>query len=70
MSTNLNGTVLYSVPELSAKLNVTPVTIRKYLQRNWLRGNKVMGRWFIFEDDVVELFLDEKKGDVHQARNL
>ena len=47
---------LYSVPEVSQKLNVTTVTIRNYLRQGKLKGQKVMGRWFISEEDLVEFF--------------
>ncbi|MBW2554708.1 MAG: helix-turn-helix domain-containing protein [Deltaproteobacteria bacterium] len=47
---------LYSVPEVAHKLNVTTVTIRNYLRQGKLKGQKVMGRWFISEEDLVEFF--------------
>ena len=47
---------LYSVSEVSHKLNVTTVTIRNYLRQGKLKGQKVMGRWFISEEDLVEFF--------------
>ena len=53
MSTTIKDKTLYSVPELSQKLNVTTVTIRNYLKQGKLKGQKVMGRWFILGDDIV-----------------
>ena len=47
---------LYSVPELSQRLNVTTVTIRKYLKQGKLKGQKVMGGWFISDEDIGEFF--------------
>jgi hypothetical protein len=32
------------------------VTIRNYLKLGKLKGQKVMGRWFILDDDIVEFF--------------
>ena len=32
------------------------VTIRNYLKHGKLKGQKVMGRWFILDDDIVEFF--------------
>ena len=58
MPTTIRDKTLYSVPELSQKLNVTTVTIRNYLKQGKLKGQKVMGRWFILDDDIVEFFSD------------
>jgi len=56
MPTTIRDKTLYSVPELSQKLNVTTVTIRNYLKQGKLKGQKVMGRWFILDDDILEFF--------------
>ncbi|MBW2222319.1 MAG: helix-turn-helix domain-containing protein [Deltaproteobacteria bacterium] len=58
MPTTIRDKTLYSVPELSQKLNVTTVTIRNYLKQGKLKGQKVMGRWFILDDDIVEFFIE------------
>lgn len=56
MPIKIKDMTLYSVPEVSQKLNVTTVTIRNYLRQGKLKGQKVMGRWFISEEDLVEFF--------------
>ena len=56
MPTTIRDMTLYSVPELSQKLNVTTVTIRNYLKQGKLKGQKVMGRWFISGEDIMEFF--------------
>jgi excisionase family DNA binding protein len=56
MAITISGQTLYSVSELSQKLNVTTVTIRNYIKQGRLRGHKAMGRWFIAEQDMVEFF--------------
>lgn len=56
MPIKIKDMTLYSVPEVSEKLNVTTVTIRNYLRQGKLKGQKVMGRWFISEEDLVEFF--------------
>jgi len=58
MSTKIGDKTLYSVKEVSQKLNVTPVTIWKYLKEGKLRGQKTMGRWFILDKDLMEFFKD------------
>jgi len=56
MAITISGQTLYSVSELSLKLNVTTVTIRNYIKQGRLRGHKAMGRWLISEQDMVEFF--------------
>ena len=56
MPIKIKDMILYSVPEVAHKLNVTTVTIRNYLRQGKLKGQKVMGRWFISEEDLVEFF--------------
>jgi excisionase family DNA binding protein len=56
MAITISGQTLYSVTELSQKLNVTAVTIRNYIKQGKLRGQKAMGRWFISEQDMEEFF--------------
>jgi predicted site-specific integrase-resolvase len=56
MSTTIRNKNLYTVAELSQKLNVTPVTIWKYLKQGKLKGQKTMGKWFISDEEIVEFF--------------
>ncbi len=56
MPIKIKDMTLYSVSEVAHKLNVTTVTIRNYLRQGKLKGQKVMGRWFISEEDLVEFF--------------
>ena len=56
MPTKIKDITLYSVTELSQKLNVTPVTIWKYLKQGKLKGQKAMGKWFISDKNIVDFF--------------
>ena len=56
MSTKIKDITLYSVSEVSQKLNVTPVTIWKYLKQGKLIGEKVMGKWFISDEGLGKFF--------------
>jgi len=47
---------LYSVLELSKKLDVTPITLRTYIRHGKLAGRKVGGRWFVSEESLREYF--------------
>ena len=56
MPVQIQNTNLYSVTELSHMLNVTTVSIRNYIKQGHLKGQKVMGRWFVLEDELKEFF--------------
>ena len=56
MPTTIKGLTLYSVPELSQLLDVTTVSVRNYIKQGHLKGQKVMGRWFVSEEDWGEFF--------------
>ncbi len=58
MSTKIKDITTYSVTELSQQLNVTPVTIWKYPKQGKLRGQKIMGRWFISGEEIIDFFKD------------
>jgi len=58
MSTKIKDITTYSVTELSQKLNVTPVTIWKYLKQGKLKGQKRTGRWFISGEEIIDFFKD------------
>jgi len=58
MPTKIKDITLYSVTELSQKLNVTPVTIWKYLKQGRLKGQKTMGKWFISGEELIDFFND------------
>ena len=57
MPTKIEEVTLYSVPELSNMLNVTIVSIRNYIKKGYLKGQKLTGRWFISEESLKD-FLD------------
>ena len=67
MTNKIRDVTLYSVPELSQKLNVTTVTIRKYLKQGKLKGKKVMGKWFILDEDITEFFQDSEETDSYKG---
>ena len=52
MPTSIEDVTLYSVPEIARMLNVTTVSIRNYINRDYLKGQKVMGRWFVSEGEL------------------
>jgi predicted site-specific integrase-resolvase len=52
MPTKIEDVILYSVPEVSQMLNVTTVSIRNYIKKGYLNGQKVMGRWVVLEEEL------------------
>ena len=56
MPVQIKNTNLYSVTELSRMLNVTTVSIRNYIKQGHLKGQKVMGRWFVLEEEMENFF--------------
>ena len=50
MPTTIEDVTLYSVTDVSQMLNVTTVSIRNYIKQGHLKGQKVMGRWFVSEE--------------------
>jgi len=56
MPTTIKDVTLYSVFDLAQMLNVTTVSIRNYIKQGHLKGQKVMGRWFVSEEDLEEFF--------------
>jgi len=58
MPTKINNVNFYSVADISQKLNVTTASVRNYLRQGHLKGQKIMDRWFISEDELSE-FLDK-----------
>lgn len=52
MPTKIEDVTVYSVPDLSQMLNVTTVSVRNYIKQGHLKGQKVMGRWFVSEQEV------------------
>ena len=47
---------LYSLKELSKKLDVTTTTLRHYLAAGELKGRKMGGCWMVTEDNLHEYF--------------
>jgi len=56
MPTIVKDLTLYSVFDVSRMLNVTTVSVRNYIKQGHLNGQKLMGRWFVTEDDLNTFF--------------
>lgn len=47
---------LYSILELSERMNITSATLRSYLKNGIITGRKVAGKWYISEEALKEYF--------------
>ena len=56
MPTQIGNVNLYTIRELSEKLNVTAHTLRKYLKEGRLTGKKMGVKYMITEDSVRKYF--------------
>ena len=52
MPVQIQDTTLYSVLELAQMLDVTSATIRNYIKHGHIKGQKVMGRWCVSNEDL------------------
>ena len=48
----LEGIKIYSLKELSEKLNVTQRTLHNYIKDGRLKGQKIGGKWQISESNL------------------
>jgi hypothetical protein len=68
MPKRIGDIILYSIPELSNKLDVTPNTLRAYIKQGRLKGQKMGNRWYvsghslkIFFEGVPEIKIETKQ---------
>jgi len=47
---------LYSIAELAKDLKVTKETLRAYLKKGKLKGQKMGTRWYVTEESLKEFF--------------
>ena len=46
--------VIFDLTEVSAKFDVTPKTLRKYINEGRLAGRKVGQKWFVSEEGISD----------------
>ena len=56
MSIKLGDIKLFTIKELSERLEVTEVTLRAYVRGGKLKGQKAGTRWMISEENLREFF--------------
>jgi len=60
MTIEIDGTTLYSLPELSEKFGLGIRTLRRYLHSGRLVGRKMGKMWYVSAESIKEYF--ETKG--------
>ena len=57
MPKQIGNITFYSVIELSNSLEITPLTLRKYIKEGKLQGRKVGGKYLVTEESL-NIFLN------------
>jgi len=52
MPLEFSGLKLYSVDEVAEMLKSTKPTIRAYFREGKIKGRKIIGKWYITEDNL------------------
>ena len=58
MATEIEGIKFYTIPEIAEALNVTPQTVRAYIKRGKLKGQRI-GRPILITENNLREFLQE-----------
>jgi excisionase family DNA binding protein len=56
MPTEIEGIKFYTIPEIAEALNVTPQTVRAYIKRGKLKGQRI-GRPILITENNLKEFL-------------
>jgi excisionase family DNA binding protein len=56
MPVKIGDLILYTTKEVAEKLEVTPLTLRKYINQGRITGQKIGQRFFISQDNLNEFF--------------
>lgn len=56
---SLEDIKIYTIPELTEILRLTPQSVRKQLKEGKLKGRKVGTKWLVTEDAVIEYLRGE-----------
>jgi len=61
MPIQLGSLTLFGVAELCKKFDLHPVTVRRYLKRGKLRGQKIGKKWYITEESFRDYFNEPRR---------
>ena len=68
MTKKIGSITLYTVQELSKRLDVTTVTLRTYIKRGDLKARKTGGTWFVSEGSLKNFFFDNPEKSTGRKR--
>jgi excisionase family DNA binding protein len=66
MPLHIGSVTLYDVEELSERLHVHEVTVRKLLRTGKLPGRKLAKRWYVSEQALQEFFRQPEPAGEHE----
>ncbi len=62
--------VLYDIKELSNMFKVTELTLRKYINGNKLKGQKIGTKWYVSGDSLKDYFNKSKSLEAENKANI
>lgn len=63
MPKNIAGLNLYSLKEISKKLDVTTSTLRAYIRQGKIKARKVAGKWLVSDEALRQYFNRRESGN-------
>jgi hypothetical protein len=68
MPNQIGNITFYSVLELSNSIEITPLTLRKYINEGKLQGRKVGGKYLVTEESL-NIFLNGEGESIKKESN-
>jgi len=59
MHSNDKKIIIYTVPEIAEMLQITPQTVRNYLNEGRIKGTKAGGKWVVEKEALKEFLRGE-----------
>ena len=57
----------FTATQASQKLNISPYTIKRWIQQGKLNGDKNDGKWYVFNDEVFAQHLHSNDEQIHNS---
>ena len=69
MSIKVGSLVLYTSEEIAKSLGVTSITLREYIKKGRINGQKIGGRWYIPEESLRSFFTGPFRASKRKRKN-
>ena len=70
MPIEIGNVRLYTLQEISVKINnVSPASLRTYIQDGRLKGRKFGQKWYVSEQALQEFFLSPPKEELREEKD-